>query len=391
MSASSSAADRWLLLRERAGSALAARPADPADRRALLEQTIELAHLTTIAIALAQGEPGFASFDAAVAQSPALPGPGEVSTGEEDSPTLPRPRRAYRPLTPAGQRQLENNLEKLANSRVNVVHRQSAVRWLANLTSDLADLPPKAADSVAEYLLAKKTDEEHANLLPSIAAMRRWNRLRLAIADRAAESKLTPEQQRLLGGALLDRELTPELAGGEKLRSLLIDSVLRDLDDVASDPGPTLRTDPNKVFDAVAELLLESYRERAKLLGAAAGEYQSAASPAQALAASLGPLADSLRGGSADDAQFLASLADRHQAEKFVAGDDLRMTAATQRLLIELSARLVIRRRPPQAAAARQIDAESMAASGSAENVLEQIRVQEVALLQLWLLYAPEI
>ena len=75
----------------------------------------------------------------------------------------------------------------------------------------------------------------------------------------------------------------------------------------------------------------------------------------------------------------------------FLAGDDLRRTIAIQRLLVELSMRRVIRQRSLHAAAARQVEAESLAAISQTDSALVQLRNQEAALLQLWMLYAPEI
>jgi len=76
------AADRWTSLQEEAASLLE-KPAATDDRE-LLSEYISLVHLTTLAVALAQGESGFASFDAGLAHPPHLsrPSSSEASRGD---------------------------------------------------------------------------------------------------------------------------------------------------------------------------------------------------------------------------------------------------------------------------------------------------------------------
>jgi hypothetical protein len=64
------AADRWISLQDDAGTLLEKSPAT--DDRELITEYISLVHLTTLAIALAQGEAGIATFDAGLAHPPSL-------------------------------------------------------------------------------------------------------------------------------------------------------------------------------------------------------------------------------------------------------------------------------------------------------------------------------
>ena len=64
-------ADRWLTLREDAEAALTG-PLSTKDESQLLTRAVQLAHFTTLAIALAQGESGLATFDAGLANPPDL-------------------------------------------------------------------------------------------------------------------------------------------------------------------------------------------------------------------------------------------------------------------------------------------------------------------------------
>jgi hypothetical protein len=383
-SAASSAADRWLALREQAETALA-RPAPAmADERELLGQTVELAHLATMAIALAQGDAGYATFDAGMKEPPALAAPGKASegTGPRATPASARSTK----LGASDRRDLERFSTMLGgHARMQPVQRVIALRGLASVGEAAADISPQQAENIAKYLLAAKADDEHAEVVLLVSGIRHWKRLRLAVADFAAHSKLTAAQQERLAAALLGLEVASGSADAGNLRQTLMESVLADLSESAAGTG-----DPQLVLDEAAELLADIYRQRARLFSIGGPALQSAESPSSALDLSLRPLAESLR-GSGDDAAYLANLDHVYRAAQFVGEGNLRRTAAFQRMAVELSARRVIRQRPQHAAAARQIDAESLAAISAADNVLRQLREQEAALLKLWLLYAPEI
>lgn len=387
--AASSAAERWQTLREQAAAALAQPQPSEDDHFESLRQTVELAHLTTLAMALAQGEAGFASFDAGLAEPPVLrrttvDNANDAASGGR---SLPSPRRASRVLSSREEKDLERFSTMLAgHARQTPPQRLNALRALSAL-GEAADILPAQADSIARYLHAEKSDEEHAAVVSLVGAIRGWKRLRLAVADHWDQSKLTPGQTPSLAHALIGRELPAEFATPENVRGFLIESVLRDLAEATS--RPTRATESGQVFESAADELTEIYRERAKLLSVGPAEYQAASSPAQALELSLTPIAATLR-GSSEDGGYLAALPHMHKAAKFLADDDLRQTVANQRLLVELSSRRVILMRKQHAAAARQLDAESLAAVGSADRVLVQLRQQEATLLQLWMLYAPE-
>jgi hypothetical protein len=383
--AGSSAADRWEVLRGRADAALARSAPAKDDTFAALQQTVELAHLTTLAIALAQGEAGFASFDAGMTEPPELKRDGD-SEGRARGGSAPR----GVPRTPLREsRELERYAAMLGGyARHTPPQRLNALRGLVTLADAAADLSPADADSVARYLVAEKSAEEHQAIVAALGGIRKWKRLRLAVADRWGESQLSVEQAPGLVSVLLGRVLPQEMATPENVRRFLMESVLRDLAE-STTAGPAHGDVAAGEVEAAASVLTEIYRERAKLLGVGTAEYQAASSPAQALSLSLMPVASTLRGSAADEA-YLAAFGHLHKAARFLAGDDLRQTVANQRLLIELSSRRVARLRSQHAAAARQLDAESLAAIGAAPSVLDQLRQQEATLLQLWMLYGPE-
>jgi hypothetical protein len=384
-SAASTAADRWQALRERAAAALAAPAPAAGDQYEQLRQTVELAHLTTMAMALAQGEAGFASFDAGMLEPPELQRSGaSAESGEE------RPASAARPLGVSDRRDLDRFSSMLGGfARQQPPQRVTALRGLAGVGDAAPDISQDQAENVAKYLLIDKVDAEHAEVVNIVPAIRHWKRLRLAVADLAPHSRLTADQQQQLASALLGRTISSDAASGESLRRQLLESVLYDLGTSAASDGAG-PNDGSHVLDTAADLLAETYRQRARNYGVSGPEFQAATSPALALELSLRPLAESLR-GSTEDAAYLASLGHVHKAAVFLAGDDLRRTVAGQRILVELSARRAVRHRPQEAAAARQIEAESLAAISKTDNVLAQLRNQEAALLKLWMLYAPEV
>ena len=380
--------DRWELLRVQADSLLAQPPAQPNDHPQLLAQTVEFAHLTTMAIALAQGDAGYAVFDAGLENPPSLLASNNAS--EERRTELPPPRRAYPPLNNVAKQELERVLDLLAgHERLKPVQRESMLRALATFVDRVEDLIPAQASQAAPYILGEKSDEEHAAVLQTVGELRRWKRLRLAIADALPQSKLTDEQHRQLAGVLLDTEAPLEETEPAKLQTAIVRAVVKDLEEAAAaSVAGVSPTAAGRVLDDAAELLLEIYRTRARLLGVSSSQLASAASPSQALRLSLVPLADSVRSlGTPEDAAQLAALTKRSVALDFLAADDLRRTAAMEELFVQLSALRIARLHPPQALFASKLVTDAH----SPPNVLVQVRQHEATSLRLWMLYAPQL
>jgi hypothetical protein len=386
-SAATTANDRWQLLRLRADVALARSVPPAGQHEQLLAQTIELAHLTTLAIALAQGDAGNAVFDAAIGESVELAAPKVPVDGEEPRPA----RRLPPPVSARDDRTLERWITLVGNhDRQQQIQRESNLRGLAQLADKVPDLSPQQATKVADYVLAEKNEAELKVVIEALAAMRGWKRLPLAIADGLARSPLVPEQKRLIVGALVEAANLPESNDTDSLRIALLQSTL---DQLASDPAPPAATDATgRTFDRAAELLAETYRARAKLFSVSPSAVAAVESPAQALSLSLDPLASSLRSvADEDDTRFLKEFEYQALAWGHVCDGDLPRTAAINRSFLELSSRRAARMRPTQAATVQQIAVELAAAERSAPSVLVQLREQEAASLQLWMLYAPQL
>jgi hypothetical protein len=363
-----SAADRWQALQERVAQVQAGISRDAAEPRVLLTQTAELAQLTTLAVALAQGEAGYASFDAAIDQ----PAATETAPAEESREPSGPPRRAGRALTPSEQRELTRLLDVLASrAPARQVPRESALRALAELAAELPDVPPRAAEALADYLLAAKSTAEFASALPRLAELRRWRHLRLAVADGLTGSKLPASQERQIVAALLDRPPAESVSKAEMRQDLLRD-VLAEAEAAAA--LRQARPGRGDADDSAAGRLQQTFLLRARLLGAP----QTASSPAAALELCAAALAEG------------RDLANEKQAQRYLASDDLQLTAAWQRIFIELSARRIAHFRPERSAAAERITARTLEGQQSFTSVLQQLRDQEQALLELWMLYAPQ-
>jgi hypothetical protein len=376
-----SAADRWFALQDETRAVLASPTAT--DERELLSQTVLLTHLTTLAIALAQGESGIATFDAGLAHPPQLTPPRDsAAVTAESRATKAGPRTAGKTTARDLARQIETLSKRDASAQA---ERESALRALRLLAADVPELTPPLAAQVAGYLMAEKNATEQAQVVAALSDLRGWKHLRLAVADSLPSAKIRPDQQREIVAALAADENNSDRST-EDLPKVLLAAVLDDLDADLADPKAAKS---GELLDYAAELIAESYRQRAALWNASPAAIASARSPAQALELCLTSLAAS--GGDRKDPTRAAALEHEKQAARFLAGNDLRLAVALQRLFIEQSAHRAAALRAQHAATARQIAAESSIAFASAPNVLMQLRDQEAAVLKLWMLYAPEI
>lgn len=370
-------ADRWLSLAEEAAETLATKPAG--SERELLGQIVALTHLTTLAMALAQGEAGQATFDAGIANPPQLepqPATSETISGLTSLG-------AARPLlrfTKSQARDFNQYLETFdRHGPAAQAQRESALRGVAMLAEKASDISPQQATALATYVLAEKSPPEQASVFSSLAALKDWKQLRLAIADALLTVKLPLDQQREVAARLLARDLD-ETHTTARLRHLLLASAVEDLtySNASSASG-------GELLDLAAEAIAASYRQRAALVGSAAAAAQT---PAEALEVVVGSLTAKSAGRSGDTQADLLPV--EQKALRYLATDDLHYTVALQRLLIEASAERVAAQCPQHAAAIRQLAAQTLGAAPAAPTALVQLRDQEAALLKLWMFHAPE-
>lgn len=380
--------DRWESLQTDARAVLAGLGKNPDDHSRLLRETVELARLATQAVALSQGESGLVVFDE-------LREPTKTEVSAE-SPTSPLPDESNplpstaRPLSNREKQQLEQFIAGLrAYADETPVIRANSLRALANVAPLVPDLSYDQAVAAARYLLAEKSDGEHAGILPSMATLRRFKQLRLALADEVETTRLTPEQLRTLAQAFLGFEVSEgDFSGGESsrefLRQAFLKSVASELDASSDRTGVTDSAAKRDEFVTAAGELTEAYRGRLRVIGFAPAEYLSADSPGQTLEF-LARTAITPPRAAVSQAP---SLKDRLEVANFLGSHDLRHTVLLQRLVLSIAVERISAQRPSQAEAASLIVVDLEASDAKATSLLMQLRDGEAAMLHLGMLYA---
>jgi hypothetical protein len=389
-----SAEDRWEDLRAAAEPVLARRAASPADRAAVLAETAELAGLATQAMALAQGEPGFAIFDELTRPPEAAASDGEKPEPEDPPAAADSGFRAppvkKRPMTLPEKQALARAIGVLADfEKQSTVNRANSLRMVASRVPVTPDLTYEQALVVARYLLAPKADGESELIQPVVEQLRAWRQVRLAVADRIGESKLAPSQRDQLIGALSGSLVPPPGATADDLRQMLLKDVLADVEAGGGGPGGG-ETAPAAAASRLpaVEALAQTYRQRARVLAVPAAEYRAAESPPAALEMVVRVLAR--RGGSRGSAAAAGGpqLAHELEAVNFLAADEPQRAVLLQRVLLELIAGQVAASKPQQAAAAEKIASDLAAADAAETDLISQLRAGERATLEMWMLFA---
>ena len=384
-----SAEDRWEDLRASAEPVLARRPVSPTDRAAVLAETVELAGLATQAMALAQGEPGFAIFDE-------LSRPAEEAVSDRDKPEpdekpsssggeIRTPAVRKRPMSLQEKQALQRAIGVLGEfESQSPVVRANSLRIVASRVPLTPDLNYEQALVVARYLLAPKAEGEIDSILPAISSLRSWKQVRLAVADRLAESKLSPDQRDRVLAPLLGSLVPPPSSTAQSLRQILVRDVLADVE-AGGGVNPEAAAGPPPGLVALAE----TYRQRARVLAVPAAEYRSAQSPAGALDMVVRVLvrrSEPARSAAGTDGTAL--LAHKLEAVHYLAADDPQRAVLLQRVLLELVAQKVAAGKPQQAGAAEKIVSDLASADAAEADLLLQLRGGERAALQMWLLFA---
>ena len=254
----------------------------------------------------------------------------------------------------------------------------------------MSDLTPQQATIVAKYVLAAKPDSEQAGILKPLADLRRWKRLRLAIADELDGQSPPPAQLAALSAVLLGGERS---LSATQLQTALKQSVWEELQTSTTGGATNARqVKQMAATEQAASAMLETYRLRARLLGVAPTDYHAAETPSQALELGVSALARELSVSSpkASDSAALAAQANELVALDYLATSDLSRTVALTRFWRHLSARRLSQAHPELSAQAEQIVAATDEAVASGANVLVQLREAELGNLRLWLLAEVE-
>jgi hypothetical protein len=347
----------------------------------VLRRTIHLAHLATLACALAQGPAGRDLFEARRAA-----GPPALETATEGT----RPAEAAKPFVapypvPAGNL-LARFIGELASSK-RPQQRAQLTQMIANQVDSLPDIDPELAGRLAEYLLQPKAPEEQQAIRPLMVKLARWPGVRLGWADYLAHvSGPDPRLEQLLADALgRPVKLSSETDRAE-LRRALLNSVLSELPDspLPDDAG-------NPVFDQASRVLGELYAAQAAVLAAPLEGTPEGHPPSTILRSMITFLAQQAPPATVSDAErrFLDDLSDQLAVADFTAENDLQYTVLLGHIWARLLAIHVIRQHPEKTNAAREVVLDLERAVTGADNVLDQLRDVHAGGLRLWLLFQP--
>ena len=379
---------RWLRFSKAAKSELAESRAGSDEASELFRATAQLARLSTLGCALAQGETGQRAFDDLVDRP--IGAMADVDSSAEPTSA------GDRELTESEGRQLQIAVRALTDERAedSASYRAPHVNFLAGLAERVSHLAPLEASKLARYLLRKKGDNEHKHVMDRMPALRRWKNLRLAVADELDRAKLASGQLRQLVNSLTGGDFSGTNVNA--MRVALLQNVRADLFSAGPVSG-------KEEYDQGLRELLGLYKIQAELLGVPAADFDEATRPSAVLRGMIEHRAGSIAAGALpeDLSAILASLPFQLTAIDYVATDDLRRTVMLERLWLQLlsieaagknsrtarDARALVdelnRSERPSAALAA-LDLETSPPEDL--RLVAQLRDGQVALLRMWIL-----
>lgn len=359
----------------------------------VLQRTVKLSYFTTLALALAQQDPGFPVFDQLIEE-----GAPDISAGKSRDDASPfRADRGERVVRNLGV--IETKKQKLREyiaqlrypARMNSAQRLTRLRQIAQLTHYLEDISTEQANILVFYLLVPKSnnasenDEEYSKATLEVPDLARWNRFLLALADNVAEHdvKANNNNQKVISAALGKAvEIGPDVPHWQEYvqRRLMQKVAAR-----AAVRRRIAASSPAKKINNAADALLDLYATRARLLGATSAECNSLTSPSDALKLLVSRTAANFKSSS----KLLAQLPHRLTVVDFLADNDLRRTVLLQRLWIELAAAEVAQKYPASATNAAAIVDELRVRGEQRASAVQQLYDGERAILDVWMLLAP--
>ncbi|MHB8970268.1 MAG: hypothetical protein ACYC3X_13565 [Pirellulaceae bacterium] len=373
--------ERWNALAARADELITRKRVERMNPDVLLQETLDLTYLATLACALAQGEDGVTTF-----QEMETAGPARLEVG--DGPRTAKPAEPFvTPYPVSAGTVIQQHIERLAGVR-QVSERVALLRMIANSADTVPDIDPLSGQKLAEYLLQLRSDDdEQRQLLANAPKLARWNALRMGLADQLADESPRDAQRQDVLRALLGEEVDLSSEDNrQRVRRQLLQTVSATLVDVV---GPDDKR--WKVFDQGNQAMLAFYTFQAKLLRVPAETYAAAQSPAailQALSTYRAGQLDKSKLG-ADEQRLLGTLPNELLTADFLAGNDLQYTVMLQRLWLQTLSAYLTQQLPEKTLAARGIVAETRASAAAQDRVFEAMRDLELGLLRLWLLYRP--
>lgn len=345
----------------------------------MIRQIVEVAYLNAIGCAAANGEAGSATFDR-------LSEKQAKEFLEEGSPfALAEDEQSG--LEPSTHRVLNDRLRTLASDRT-AVGRADAVLSVARLSESIADLTPGQAETLAKYMLRAKRIEEHRIVVEHAPALARWNRVRLAVADRLVTTWIERALLQQLISAMLGREyeMAEGVAGREAVRVELMQSVLASLAEDDGGGGSKFAA-----YDQLSAALNALYRSQAAVYRVAVTEGTETPTSILPLVIEHVSKNTPTTGMEAWQRQWLTRVSTELQAIDYLAGSDLERQVLLERSWLRLLAIQATVKRPQRRAQAEALLTSLAKQDGQAANVLHQLRDGQRAILKMWVLWnTPE-
>ena len=378
--ASSSRADRF---HELAARVLAETPRGSHDPEAVLRATVSLAKVATLGCALAQNEPGFATYhqllDELEGEHP-LRAPGAPRADGASGSAAPR--------APVWVTEAVSDLQD--SSQLSSSTRVASLKRLADAAGRIRALTPEQGATVARYLLRPKQPAEYERVLEHVDEIGRWKHVRLGLADELSEvdtfgvSRLQQERlveviSTVLGWEIAPAENEPWTETQSNLSRMLLRHVydsLRAADEGNDDDRPDVQ-------------MHRLYTTQAKLLGVPPEEYLAATTPAEVLPRMVLHYAGRLprQGLGQEDGKYLDRLPHELAAADYLGKNPLARTVLIERIWARLVAIGAVQENPNQAARVRKLLRELSRSDRDATHVLAQLHDGQRALVQLWMAF----
>ena len=371
---------RWDQLSRTAGSALADVRAAPDDSAKLLQEVVNLAHATTLACAMSQGDQGRAVFDRLRSAGPPVLSQQKPAVAANKAP---------QPLRPTSRANYNNAVRFITIFNNDATSVESKINFFRSFVvmvrSGLLDeLRGAATDSLAAFLLAPQSPEMDAELTKALPDLAQLPHLLLALADAIDQTQTDRARVESLLSTALARRVELPASGDwrQAARSELLTAAAARL----SGDQPQQETGA-EIFAAAIAVLRDLYAQQADLLGAPAVKNQADATPADVLRVLIKHLASEWSGADLpdDDEQHLRKLDQVINSIDYLSDNNLQETVMLQRVWNRLLLRHVRVQRPESAKQAAALEQELRASDRDSRHVLLQLREGQAKQLEAWL------
>jgi hypothetical protein len=374
-------ARRWTFLEHEAEKLLNRKRVSGTHPDVLLQEVIDLTHLSTLACALTRGEPGFATFDE-------LRERGTVNLDIGRGPWSTDSRETFEAPYPASSNTLiQRYTNELAKSR-NLQQQLQLLQMIARQAGRVSDINPHSGTQLAEYIVKFKRDEvAHREVVKQAKTLSNWNAVRLGLVDELEQlTGPTTQLQEFLSAALGDEVDLESQEGRARIQRRFLQQVIAELSDSPASDNQSLQT-----FDTGSKAILDLYITQAKLLDLPLEDYSAASQPSAVLVALVEHLSGQLEATklTATEQALLTQMPYRLEAVDFVATNDIQYTALLEETWLQLLAMHISQRDPHQTVAAHEIASAAQPISPEDETVFDQLRELQSDILRVWLLLRP--